>query len=125
MSAVRVLVVEGRAKMANLLCRGLQEEGHAVDVALRAEDALGMAESVPYDAIVLDLLLPGLHGLEMRRQLRARHVGTPLLAMNARDEIEDSEADLDAGADDYLAMPLVFSELLARLHALGVASRSS
>ena len=116
---MRLLLVESQAKMAGLLSRGLQEEGHTVDVALRAEDALGMAQSVAYDAIVLDLLLPGLHGLEMRRQLRARQVGTPLLAMNARDEIEDLEADLDAGADAYLAEPFSFSELLARLHALG------
>jgi two-component system, OmpR family, response regulator len=114
---MRLLLVENQAKMAGLLSRGLQEEGHTVDVALRAEDALGMAQSVPYDAIVLDLLLPGLHGLEMRRQLRARHVGTPLLAMNSSDEIEDSQADLDA--DAYLAEPFSFSELLARLHALG------
>jgi DNA-binding response OmpR family regulator len=112
---MRLLLVESQAKMAGLLSRGLQEEGHTVDVALRAEDALGMAQSVPYDAIVLDLLLPGLHGLEMRRQLRARQLGTPLLAMNAPDEIEDSGANIDA----YLAEPFSFSELLARLHALG------
>jgi DNA-binding response OmpR family regulator len=114
---MRLLLVENQAKMAGLLSRGLQEEGHTVDVALRAEDALGMAQSVPYDAILLDLLPPGLHGLELRRQLRARHVGTPLLAMNSSDEIEDSQADLDA--DAYLAEPFSFSELLARLHALG------
>jgi two-component system, OmpR family, response regulator len=115
---VRVLVVEDEAKMANLLSRGLAEEGHAVDVAGRGEDALWMAQAAPYDAIVLDVMLPGLDGFETCRRLREEEVWTPVLILTARDAVGDRVAGLDTGADDYLVKPFSFAELLARLRAL-------
>jgi two-component system, OmpR family, response regulator len=115
---VRVLVVEDEAKLADLLARGLREEGHAADVARNGEDALWMATAVPYDAVVLDVMLPGLDGLEVCRELRRRSVWTPVLILTARDAVADRVAGLDTGADDYLVKPFSFAELLARLRAL-------
>jgi two-component system, OmpR family, response regulator len=115
---VRVLVVEDELKMASLLRRGLGEEGHAVDVAQTGDDAVWMAEAAEYDAIVLDLMLPGLDGIEVCRRVRERGVWAPVLMLTARDGVEDRVAGLDAGADDYLAKPFSFAELLARLRAL-------
>jgi two-component system, OmpR family, response regulator len=115
---MRVLVVEDEAKMAQLLSRGLSEEGHAVDVAGHGEDALWMAQAVDYDAIVLDVMLPGLDGFEVCRELRQREVWAPVLLLTARDPVEDRVSGLDAGADDYLVKPFSFAELLARLRAL-------
>jgi|SRR5579859_909371 len=118
MIAMRLLVVEDESKMAELLARGLREEGHAVDVTDRGEDALWMARSTPYDAIVLDVMLPGRDGLSVCRELREREVWTPVLLLTARDAVDDRVTGLDAGADDYLRKPFAFSELLARLRAL-------
>lgn len=115
---MRVLVVEDEPKMARLLERGLAEEGHAVDVTGRGEDALWMARAVSYDAIVLDLMLPGLDGFTVCRELRAQEVWTPVLLLTARDAVDDRVFGLDAGADDYLVKPFDFAELLARLRAL-------
>jgi len=115
---VRVLVVEDEAKMAGLLARGLAEEGHVVDLAGRGEDALWMARAVSYDAIVLDLMLPGVDGFSVCRELRANDVWTPVLLLTARDAVDDRVSGLDAGADDYLVKPFAFAELLARLRAL-------
>jgi len=115
---MRILVVEDEQKLAGLLERGLVEEGHAADVARTGEDALWMAGSVEYDAIVLDLMLPGVNGVEVCRRLREREVWSPVLMLTARDAIEDRVAGLDAGADDYLPKPFSFAELLARLRAL-------
>jgi two-component system OmpR family response regulator len=115
---VRVLVVEDEPKMANLLARGLREEGWAADVAARGEDALWMARAVPYDAIVLDVMLPGLDGLATCRELRSGGVWSPVLMLTARDAVESRVDGLDAGADDYLVKPFSFVELLARLRAL-------
>jgi two-component system OmpR family response regulator len=115
---VRVLVVEDELKMARLLRRGLVEEGHAADVASKGEDALWMAQSHPYDAIVLDVMLPGLSGFEVCRRLRNGGVWTPVLMLTARDAVEDRVVGLDVGADDYLTKPFSFAELLARLRAL-------
>jgi two-component system OmpR family response regulator len=116
--AMRILVVEDEAKMAGLLRRGLAEEGHAVDVAPTGDEALWMAEAVEYDAIVLDLMLPGVNGIEVCRRWRANDVRAPVLMLTARDAVEDRISGLDAGADDYLPKPFVFAELLARLRAL-------
>jgi two-component system OmpR family response regulator len=113
-----VLVVEDEPKMAALLARGLREEGHAADVAGRGEEALWMAQGVPYDAIVLDVMLPGLDGFATCRRLRADGVWAPVLMLTARDGVEDRVEGLDAGADDYLLKPFSFAELLARLRAL-------
>jgi two-component system, OmpR family, response regulator len=115
---MRVLVVEDEPKMAQLLARGLREEGHAADVAGSGEDALWMARAVDYDAIVLDVMLPGADGFETCRGLRAAEVWSPVLMLTARDAVEDRIAGLDVGADDYLLKPFSFGELLARLRAL-------
>src|SRR5438132_62775 len=117
-STVRVLIVEDELKMASLLHRGLVEEGHAADVAPTGEDAVWMAQSHPYEAIVLDVMLPGLSGFETCRQLRNAGVWAPVLMLTARDGVEDRVAGLDVGADDYLAKPFAFVELLARLRAV-------
>jgi two-component system, OmpR family, response regulator len=115
---VRLLLVEDDPKMAALIRRGLLEEGHAADVAAAGDDALWMAQAVEYDAIVLDLMLPGIDGFEVCRRLRRDGVWSPVLILTARDGVEDRVAGLDAGADDYLPKPFSFAELLARLRAL-------
>src|SRR5918998_2371606 len=104
--------------MASLLRRGLREEGHAADVATTADDALWMAGAVGYDAIVLDVMLPGADGFEVCRRLREDGVWSPILMLTARDAVEDRIAGLDVGADDYLTKPFSFAELLARLRAI-------
>jgi two-component system, OmpR family, response regulator len=115
---VRALIVEDELKMAALLRRGLVEESYAADVARTGEDALRMARSTAYDAIVLDVMLPGLDGFGVCRELRSSGVWTPILMLTARDDVLDRVAGLDAGADDYLTKPFSFAELLARLRAL-------
>ncbi|MFL6183522.1 MAG: response regulator transcription factor [Actinomycetes bacterium] len=115
---MRALIVEDELKMAALLRRGLVEEGYATDVARTGEDALRMARSTAYDAIVLDVMLPGLDGFGVCRELRSSGVWTPILMLTARDDVLDRVAGLDAGADDYLTKPFSFAELLARLRAL-------
>jgi two-component system OmpR family response regulator len=115
---MRALVVEDEAKMAALIRRGLLEEGYAADVAGSGEDALWMARATPYDAIVLDVMLPGRDGLSVCRELRKAGVWSPILMLTARDGVEDRVAGLDCGADDYLTKPFSFAELLARLRAL-------
>ena len=104
--------------MARILQRGLRDEGFAADVSTNGEDALWMAGSTPYDAIVLDVMLPGMDGFETCRGLRSDGVWAPILMLTARDSVEDRVAGLDGGADDYLAKPFSFSELTARIRAL-------
>jgi two-component system OmpR family response regulator len=115
---VRVLIVEDELRMAALLRRGLVTEGLVADVAGTGEDALWMARSHEYDAIVLDVMLPGIDGFETCRQLRESGVWAPVLMLTARNSVEDRVAGLDTGADDYLVKPFAFAELLARLRAL-------
>jgi two-component system OmpR family response regulator len=115
---MRILVVEDEPKMAALVARALREEGHAADVAAQGEDALWMAQAAPYDAVVLDVMLPGLDGFEVLRRLRADGVWTPVLMLTARDAVADRVGGLDSGADDYLTKPFSFAELLARLRAI-------
>ena len=115
---MRLLVVEDELKMAGLLVRGLREDGHAVDVARTGDDALWMGQAVEYDAVVLDLMLPGIDGVGVCRAWRENGVWTPVLMLTARDGVEDRVAGLDAGADDYLPKPFSFAELNARLRAL-------
>jgi two-component system OmpR family response regulator len=117
-STVRVLIVEDELRMASLVRRGLVTEGLAADVAGTGEDALWMTGAHDYDAIVLDVMLPGISGFETCRRLRSSGVWAPVLMLTARDSVEDRVAGLDAGADDYLVKPFAFSELLARLRAL-------
>ena len=115
---MRLLVVEDEVKMAGLLKRALDEEGYAVDVTGSGEEALWLGTENPYDAIVLDLLLPDVDGFAVCRGLRERGRWTPVLMLTARDAVRDRVAGLDAGADDYLTKPFSLAELLARLRAL-------
>ena len=115
---MRLLVVEDDPRLARVLARGLREEGYAVDAVETGEAAITQGVLVPYDAIVLDVMLPGRDGLDVVRTLRGRHVHTPVLLLTARDAVADRIAGLDSGADDYLVKPFDFGELLARLRAL-------
>jgi two-component system OmpR family response regulator len=115
---MRILIVEDEAKMARLIGRALGEEGMVADVAERGEEALAMAGSTGYDAILLDLGLPGIDGFETCRRLRADGVWAPVLVLTARDAVDDRVAGLDSGADDYLTKPFAIVELLARIRAL-------
>jgi two-component system OmpR family response regulator len=115
---VRILVVEDDRKMAQLLRRGLVRHGHAVDLVTCGEDAIGQAVAVDYEAVVLDIALPGIDGVETCRAMRSDGVWSPVLMLTARDGVFDRVAGLDAGADDYLVKPFAFAELLARLRAL-------
>jgi len=115
---MRVLVVEDDLRIAEFIRKGLEEEGHAVDVAHDGDEALDWPSVVDFDVIVLDIMLPGRDGIEVCRTLRTRGVRTPILMLTARDTIDDRVAGLDSGADDYLVKPFAFAELLARLRAL-------
>jgi len=115
---MRVLVVEDEVKMAALLRRGLSEQGLTVDVAGDGEKALALARATGYDAIVLDVVLPGIDGFETCRRLRVDGIWSPVLMLTARGALEDRVSGLDGGADDYLTKPFSFVELLARLRAL-------
>jgi two-component system, OmpR family, response regulator len=113
-----VLVVEDDVPMAAAVRRGLQAEGIVADVAARGEEALWMAGATEFDAVVLDVVLPGMDGFETCRRLRDDGVWTPIIMLTARDAIEDRVKGLDHGADDYLTKPFSLAELLARLRAL-------
>lgn len=115
---MRILVVEDEARVQSFLKRGLTEAGMAVDVVSDGESALQDARSAPYDAIVLDLTLPRLDGLEVLQELRAEGSSIPVLILTARDSVNDRVHGLDAGADDYLVKPFAFAELLARIRVL-------
>jgi two-component system OmpR family response regulator len=115
---VRVLVVEDEARMAGLLERALREEGHAVDVAADGPEGLWLATENAYEAIVLDVMLPGLDGIQLCRRLRESGSWVPVLMLTARDGVGDRVRGLDAGADDYLVKPFSLLELAARLRAL-------
>ena len=114
-----ILVVEDERRLAQVIRKVLEEEGHTIDVAYDGEDGLAMAMEGSHDVIALDILLPGMDGLEVCRALRANRVDTPVLLLTALDAVEDRVRGLDAGADDYLPKPFAFQELLARLRALG------
>ena len=115
---MRILVVDDEPKMAALIARALREDGHAADVAHRGDDAIWMAKSTPYDAVVLDVMLPGADGIEVVRRLRLAQIWTPVLLLTARDAVGDRVGGLDAGADDYLTKPFSLAELMARLRAI-------
>lgn len=115
---VRLLVVEDESRVRTFVERGLQEAGFSVDTASDGEAGLRLALVHPYDAVVLDLMLPRLDGLGLIRELRSAGRATPVLVLSARDEVGDRVRGLDAGADDYLSKPFAFAELLARLRAL-------
>jgi two-component system OmpR family response regulator len=115
---MRILVVEDEEKMARALRRGLENEGYTVETVGTGPDAIFWATETAYDALVLDVMLPGCDGFEVARQLRAKGIFTPVLMLTSRGAIEDRIAGLDSGADDYLQKPFAFGELLARLRAL-------
>jgi DNA-binding response OmpR family regulator len=116
---MNILVVEDEVEMSRLLVRGLQEESHEVMVAYDGVSALRLTENGRFDLVLLDVMLPGLSGLEVAKQLRRRPEQIPVLMLTARDALPDIVKGLDAGADDYLTKPFSFVELLARVRALG------
>lgn len=115
---MRILVVEDEAGVAGFLEQGLKESGYAVDVARDGADGLEFALAYEYDAIVLDVLLPRLSGLDLLKEIRSKRVRSPVLLLTARDGLDDRVRGLDVGADDYLVKPFAFPELLARIRAL-------
>ncbi|MFZ5863964.1 MAG: response regulator transcription factor [Nitrospirota bacterium] len=115
---MRVLLVEDEPDLAAITRDGLQEEGYSVDVCADGEDALYMAREVPYDAVILDVMLPSLDGFGVLKSLRKEGKATPVLLLTARGAIEDKVRGLDTGADDYLTKPFEFRELLARLRTI-------
>jgi two-component system OmpR family response regulator len=115
---MRVLIVEDKVKMAGQLWRGLRGAGMAADVAINGEDALWMADATNYDAVVLDVMLPGIDGFETVRRLRERGQWVPVLMLTARVSLDDRVNGLDGGADDYMTKPFELAELSARLRAL-------
>jgi DNA-binding response OmpR family regulator len=115
---MRVLVVEDEKKTASFIRKALQAERFAVDVCHNGDDALAAALATPFDAIVLDIMLPGRDGLSVLRQLREHRNATPVLLLSARGEVNERVEGLNAGADDYLPKPFVIAELAARVRAL-------
>jgi two-component system, OmpR family, copper resistance phosphate regulon response regulator CusR len=115
---MRVLIVEDERKISAYVKRGLKEQGYAADAAFDGQEALDLASAASYDLIVLDILLPGVDGVSVCRQLRKSGLRVPVLMLTARDAVDDRVAGLDAGADDYLVKPFAMKELLARLRAL-------
>jgi len=115
---MRILLVEDEPKMLAFLKQGLEEQRYAVDTAANGDDGLHWALNFAYDVIVLDVMLPGMNGLDICRELRNQHIITPVLMLTARDTVDDRVLGLDCGADDYLVKPFAFRELLARVRAL-------
>ena len=115
---MRVLLVEDESQIADFISRGLSEQGYAVDVANEGAEALHWTDVAEFDVVVLDVMLPGIDGIEVCRTLRKRGLKVPVLMLTARDAVEDRVKGLDSGADDYLIKPFAFAELLARLRAL-------
>jgi DNA-binding response OmpR family regulator len=115
---MRILLVEDERKVASFIARALRENTYAVDVAETGEKALQLSADVSYDAILLDVRLPGLSGIDVCRELRQRRIESPVLMLTARGLVEQRVEGLDAGADDYLTKPFVLAELLARVRAL-------
>src|SRR5262245_33957408 len=116
--AMRVLVIEDDRKVASFIQTGLQQENYAVDVLNDGNTAGDQAGAVDYDAVVLDLMLPGRSGFQVLRDIRSRKPSLPVLILTAKDSLEERVAGLDAGADDYMAKPFALAELSARLRAL-------
>lgn len=115
---MRILIVEDEAGVADFVEQGLTEAGYAVDVARDGLDGLEYARAFEYDAMVLDIMLPKMNGLDVLREMRDQRIKTPVLLLTARDRVDDRVRGLDVGADDYLVKPFAFPELLARIRAL-------
>ncbi len=116
---MKILVVEDELKVASFIEKGLAEQGFAVEVSHHGDEAYELAQGRPYDAIVLDIMLPGRDGLSILANLRARQQNVPVLLLTARSELDERVQGLNLGADDYLTKPFFLEELVARLHALG------
>jgi DNA-binding response OmpR family regulator len=115
---MRILIVEDEGKVASFIKKGLEQSAYTVDWAPTGREGLDHARAAEYQAILMDLMLPDMDGLEVVRQLREQGIATPILALTARGGLDDRVAGLDSGCDDYLAKPFAFDELLARLRAL-------
>ncbi len=115
---MKLLIVEDEARMADLLHKGLTEEGHTATCASDGVEGLALAKSYEFDVIILDIMMPKLSGYELARRLRAEQVRTPILMLTARDAVPDIVKGLDLGADDYMTKPFSFEELVARLRAV-------
>jgi DNA-binding response OmpR family regulator len=115
---VKILVVDDEKQLVQIIKRGLVAEGYTVDTAFDGEEGEYMAESVLYDAIILDIMLPKKDGVAVCRDLRRKGINTPILMLTAKDNIEDKVKGLDSGADDYLVKPFAFEELIARIRAV-------
>jgi len=115
---MRILVADDEAKIAQFIRKGLKEDGYAVDVASDGDEALQLALQEDYDAVVLDIMLPGMDGISVLKKLRASRPDMPVMLVSARDSVSDKVRGLDAGADDYLTKPFAFEEFLARVRAL-------
>lgn len=115
---MRILIIEDELRLANIIKKGLIEEGFAVDVAYDGEEGQYLAESESYDLIILDIMLPKVDGITICKELRSKHIKTPILMLTAKSTIEEKVAGLDSGADDYLTKPFAFLELRSRIHAL-------
>lgn len=115
---MRILIAEDHASLGRSLADGLRDEGYAVDLTHDGDEALHLAQANPYDAVLLDVMLPGKDGFSILRTLRQRSVRTPVLCLTARDGLEDRVKGLDLGADDYLVKPFAWEELLARVRAV-------
>lgn len=115
---MKILVIEDEHKIANSIRKGLDQEAYAVDLAFTGDDGLDLALSEEFDLMIIDLMLPGVDGVEICRRVRQAKIQTPILMLTAKSQISDKVAGLDAGADDYLTKPFAFEELLARVRAL-------
>lgn len=115
---MRILVVEDERKVSTFIQRGLEEEGFSVEAAFDGEEGLKKAEAEPFDLILMDVMLPKMDGLTAIKSLRDKDIRTPILCLTARDSVDDKVSGLDIGADDYLAKPFAFVELVARCRAL-------
>lgn len=115
---MNLLIVEDEARMANLLCKGLTEEGHTATCAHDGAEGFALAKTYEFDVIILDIMMPKLSGYEMAKRLRAEKIRTPILMLTARDSVPDIVKGLDLGADDYMTKPFSFDELVARLRAV-------
>ena len=115
---MRILVIEDDQKLSDIIQRGLSEVGYAVDAAYDGEEGRDMAEMVPYDLIILDIILPKKDGIEVCLELRRKQIKSRIIMLTSRDTVSDRIKGLDSGADDYLVKPFAFDELLARLRAL-------
>jgi DNA-binding response OmpR family regulator len=122
---MRILIIEDEKKLADSIKKGLEQESYAVDTAYEGSDGFGLAVTCDYDLIILDLMLPGMDGIEICRKLREKNIDTPIIMLTARGQIKDRVEGLNSGSDDYLVKPFAFEELLARIKALSRRPKSN